>query len=209
MRVAAPPKFKVLVANLSGSSDPARNTGGNPVKLRTGFVLQMLHAPDGTMRVNGPTQQPPPVSATDKTAAIQVLSAGYWDPTVAPPGPFYYQEEVRCFDQYSVAASDFGVGNGSGAGPVNTIASNLASWINISVDGVDALAVADTVYLSTNRVWERFPVQATNDMSVLLGGVIFAVKDTTGTTLNTATKRRATFYIPKAVKSQAAPVILP
>lgn len=85
MRVAAPPKFKVLVANLSGSSDPARNTGGNPVKLRTGFVLQMLHTPDGNVRTGGPTQQPPPVSAVDNMARIQVLAPDYWDPTVAPP----------------------------------------------------------------------------------------------------------------------------
>lgn len=209
MHVAAPPKFKVLVANLVGSSDPARNTGGNPVKARTGFVLQLLHAPDGTVRVNGPTQQPPPVSAVNYTASIKVLSAGFWDPTVAPPGPFYYQEECRMFDQYPVAASDFGAGLGSGVGPVAIIASDLAAWVNLSVADVDATSVGDTVYLSTNRVWERFPVQATNDMSALLTGVIFAVTDKAGTTLNTATHRRASFFIPKAVKSQAAPTILP
>ena len=209
MRVAAPPKFKVLVANLSGSSDPARNTGGNPVKLRTGFVLQMLHTPDGNVRTGGPTQQPPPVSAVDNMARIQVLAPDYWDSTVAPPGPFYYQEECRTFDQYPMAATDFGVGNGSGAGPVNTIASDLSNWINASVSGVTAVSVTDTVYLSTNRVDALFPLQATNDMSALLGGVTFDLQDGAGNSLNTAFQRRRSFYIPKTVKSQSAPTILP
>lgn len=209
MRVAAPPKFKVLVANLSGSSDPARNTGGNPVKIRTGFVLQMLHTPAGNVRTGGTTQQPPPVSAVNNMARIQVAAATYWDPSVAPPGPFYYQEECRAFDQYPLAATDFGVGNGSGAGPVNTIASDLSDWFNASVPGVSATSVGDTVYLSTNRVDPLFPVQATNDMSALLGGVTFNVKDGAGTTLNVAGQRRRSFFLPKTVKSQSAPTILP
>lgn len=209
MRVAAPPKFKVLVANLAGSSDPARNTGGNPVKLRTGLVLQTLHTPSGVVRTNGPTQQPPPVSAIDNMARIVVTSARYWDPTVTAPGPFYYQEELRAFDQYPQAATDFGVGEGSNTGPVNTVASEIASWFNSSVAGVSAVAVANTVYMSTNRVDALFPVQATNDMSTLLGGLIFTLQDSTGTTLNVAGSRRRSFYLPKTVKSQAAPTILP
>ena len=209
MRVAAPPKFKVLVANLSGSSDPARNTGGNPVKLRTGFVLQMLHTPGSVVRMNGPTQQPPPVSAINNMARIVVTSARYWDSTVTPPGPFYYQEELRAFDQYPQAATDFGVGEGSNTGPVNTVASEIASWFNASVAGVSAVAVANTVYMSTNRVDALFPVQATNDMSTLLGGLIFTLQDGAGTTLNVAGRRRSSFFLPKTVKSQAAPVILP
>ena len=209
MRVAAPPKFKVLVANLAGSSDPVRNTGGNPVKLRTGFVLQMLHTPSGVVRTNGPTQQPPPVSAIDNMARIVVTSARYWDPTVTAPGPFYYQEELRAFDQYPQAATDFGVGEGSNTGPVNTVASEIASWLNASVQGVTATSVAATVYLSTNRVDALFPVQATNDMSTLLGGLIFTLQDGAGNTLNVAGRRRRSFFIPKTVKSQAAPTILP
>lgn len=38
--ITAPSKFKVLVANLEGSGDPSR--GRNPVKLRTGFQLQVF-----------------------------------------------------------------------------------------------------------------------------------------------------------------------
>jgi hypothetical protein len=209
MRVAAPPKFKVLVANLASGSDPSLNSGGNPVKLRTGFTLQMLHTPSGNVRTNGPTQQPPTVSAGNNMARIVVTSARYWDSTVTPPGPFYYQEELRAFDQYPQAAVDFGIGEGSNAGPVNTVASEISSWFNAAVAGVSATSVGATVYLTTNRVDPLFPVQATNDMSVLLGGLIFTLQDGAGNTLNVVGSRRRSFFIPKTVKSQSAPVILP
>lgn len=209
MRVAAPPKFKVLVANLASGSDPSLNTGGNPVKCRTGFTLQMLHTPSGVVRTNGPTQQPLPVSAINNMARIVVTSARYWDPTVTAPGPFYYQEELRAFDQYPQAATDFGIGEGSNTGPVNTVASEIASWFNAAVAGVSATSVAATVYLTTNRVDALFPVQTTNDMSVLLGGLIFTLQDGAGNTLNVAGARRRSFFLPKTVKSQSAPVILP
>lgn len=208
-RLSTPPKFKILVANLAGGSDPSLGTTGNPVKLRTGFVLQQVITPDGNVRTGGPVQQPPPVSALNHTASIQVLAPTYWDPTVAPPGPFYFQEEIRGYDQYAVAGVDFGTGNGSGAGPVAAIATSLAAWFNAVVDGVDAVAVADTVYLSALKSDADFPVQATNDMSTLLGGVTFAVKDNLGNVLNPVGSFRASVFIPKAVKTQAPPTILP
>ena len=208
MRFAAPPKFKILVANLSGSSDPSRGPAGNPVKLRTGFVLQQMVLPDGTSRTNGPTQVIPPVDATHYTAAIKVLSARYWDATVAPPGPFYYQEECRVFNQYPMAGVDFGVGNGSLAGPVNTIAANLALWVNDSVEGVTALAVGDTAYFTSSRADAQFPVQATNDMSTLLGGLIFRVVGPNGEVLSGTGHQRANFYVVKPVKTQEPPTIL-
>lgn len=209
MNVSTPPKFKILVANLEGGSDPSRGPAGNPVKIRTGFVLQQIALPDGTNRVGGPVQAPPPVDAANYTASIQVLSSDYWDPTVAPPGPFYFQEEVRAFDQYAVAASDFGVGNGSGAGPVNTVASTLSNAINLTVEGVSATAVADTVYMTSSRTDATFPVQATNDMSTLLGSLVFAVSGPGGVVLSGAGHQRASFYIFKPVKTQLPPTILP
>jgi len=205
-----PPKFKILVANLAHGSDPSLNSGGNPVKLRTGFVLQQVITVDGNVRTGGPVQQPPPVSAVNYTAAIQVLSPTYWDPTVAPPGPFYYQEEVRVFDQYPLAGVDFGLGLGSGTGPVAAVATSLAAWINASVDGVLATSVGDIVYLTSLRSDAFLPVQATNDMSVLLaGGKVFSVKDSAGNVLNPATRERANLFVPKVVKTQSPPVILP
>lgn len=208
MHPCAPPKFKILVANLKEGSDPSR-IGGNPVKQRSGFVLQQVITADGNVRTGGITQQPPTVSATDHTASIQVRAALYWDPTVAAPGPYYYLEETRFNDQYAVAGVEFGKGHGSGAGTVNQVASEMAEWINTCVSQVSALAVADTVYLADARLDARFPVQATNDMSALLGGTSFLVSDYSGTLLSTAGHLRASFYVPKAVKSQAAPVILP
>jgi hypothetical protein len=207
MRFAAPPKFKILVANLKEGSDPSR-IGGNPVKQRMGFVLQQMVLPDGTVRTNGPTQQPPAVSAVNHTAEIVVVSPGYWDPTIAAPGPFYYQEEARFCDQYAVAASDFGVGLGSGTGPAAAVAADLAAWVNACVDRVTATSVGASVYLTDARQDERFPVQATNDMSVLLPlGTFFQVFDSAGNLLSVPSSLRATFFIPKPVKSQFPPTI--
>ena len=208
MRFAAPPPFKILVANFSGGSDPSRGPSGNPVKLRTGFVLQQMVLPDGTARTNGPTQVIPAVDATNHSAAIKVLSPDYWDATVAPPGPFYYQEECRMFDQYPMAGVDFGVGYGSGTGPVAPIASRLATWVNLTVEGVSALAVGDTTYLTSSRADAMFPVQATNDMAVILGGLIFQVKGPHGEVLSGTGHERASFYIVKSVKTQGPPRVL-
>ena len=208
MHTVAPPKFKILVANLAGSSDPSKGPAGNPVKLRTGFELQQVVTRNGTTRVNGPTATIPAVDATNYTAAIKVLSARYWDPTVTAPGPFYYQEECRVFDQYPMAAVDFGVGNGSLAGPVNTIAANLATWVNLSVEGVEATSVGDTTYMTSHRADARFPVQATNDMSTILGGLIFRVVGPGGVVLSGTGHQRATFYVVKPAKTQGPPSLL-
>lgn len=213
MRYVAPPKFKILVANLAEGSDPSRNTGGNPVKLRTGFELQMVQTEGGVGRMNGATQSPPPVSAapTDHTVSIQVTNPSYWDATATPPGPFYYQDEVRVYDQYPMAAVDFGVGQGSNVGPVATIATSLADWVNKIVEDVAAIAVADTVYLSPTGIEALFPVQGTSDQYVLLGfpGPVFTLRDNLGNVLNPFPNLRAVAYVPKLVKSQSAPGILP
>jgi hypothetical protein len=208
MRVCAPPKFKILVANLTGGGDPSR-IGGNPVKQRMGFELQQMVLPDGTTRLNGPTRQAPVTSATDYTAAIAVRSVSFWDPTIVAPGPFYYLEEARLFTQYPVAAIDFGLGHGGGTGPINDVATELAAWVNASVEQVSAFAAANVVYFTSRRTDERFPIQATNDMIVILGGaaVFFEVLDSAGTVLNIAGRRRASFFVPKVVKSQSPPTI--
>lgn len=213
MRHTAPPKFKILVANLAGSSDPSRNSGGNPVKLRTGFVLQQMVLEDGTKRIEGPTQSPPTISAaaTDHTVSIQVANPTYWDPTATPPGPFYYQEEVRVYDQYPLAGTDFGIGFGSNTGPAVAVAISLANWLDIVLTNAQVLVGADTVYLSPMDVEPLFPVQATSDQYILQGlpGPVFNIRDNLGNLLNSPTNLRATFYLPKLVKSQSAPAILP
>jgi len=40
--ITAQPKFKILVANIENAGDPSRGPSGNPVKVRTGFVKQIL-----------------------------------------------------------------------------------------------------------------------------------------------------------------------
>ena len=208
MRFCTPPKFKILVANTEGSSDPGRNSGGNPVKIRTGFTLQQVNLPNGKAQVGGPVQSPPAVSSSNYSAAIKVLSADYWDPTIAPPGPFYYQEEVRVFDQYPTAGSEFGVGNGSGTGTASDIALSLATWVNRSVDQVSAISAGDTVYLTSSRPDAMIPIQATNDMSTLLGALVFQVRGPGGVVLSGSGHERASFYIFKPSKTQSAPGIL-
>ncbi len=207
MPISTPPKFKILVANLAASGDPSV-IGGNPVKLRTGFELQQVVLPNGTARIGGPIQAQPVVDATHYTVAIQVLSALYWDPAVTPPGPFYFKEEVQCFTQYPVASESFGVGIGSGGGPVGTVATELATYLN-TLDRVSAVAIADTVYINSSRPDETIPVKASNDMAVLLGGTMFRVLGPGGVVLTGTANQRQTFFIFKAVKTQAPPTILP
>jgi len=211
MHLCAPPKFKILVANLKAGSDPSLNTGGNPVKARTGFVLQAMILPNGTTRLNGPTQKPPPVSAVNYTASITVLNPTYWDPAVAAPGPFYYKEEIRVGDQYALASADFGQGHGSGTGPVAAIAAELAAWINTNTDRVFATSVAGVVYITDAREEALFPIQATVDMMNSVGGgsAPWTIQDNAGTTITVVGQLRRSFYLPKPVKSQLPPTILP
>lgn len=208
MKPSTQPKFKVLVAHFAGGSDPSRGPAGNPVPIRTGFILQQVTLENGTGRVGGPIQHQPTVDATHYQAAIQVLSNTYWDPTVAPPGPFYTKEEVQVFDRYFVAGDDFGIGMGSGAGAVNDIATSLAASIN-TVDGVSAVAILDTVYISSDRFSQDMAVSASNDTAVLLAGYVFDVLGASGVVLTSPPQDRRPFYLIKTVKCQSAPVILP
>jgi len=62
--IGAQPEFTILVANLRGGSDPSRNVGGNPVKIRTGFRKQ--HFPV-LGRAPNPRTTEAPGCATTKT----------------------------------------------------------------------------------------------------------------------------------------------
>jgi hypothetical protein len=166
---------------------------------------------DGTTRINGTTLQPPVVSAVNYTASITIRDPAYWDPAVAAPGPFYYQEEIRVMDSYFLAATDFGQGHGSAAGPVANIATELAASINATMAQVTATSVAGVVYIRDARQAPLFPIQATVDMMTAAGGglVAWTIQDTAGTTLSASGIRRRSFYLPKPVKSQNPPTILP
>ena len=206
MRLATPPKFKILVANLAGSGDPSRGPAGNPTKLRTGFILQQVVLPDGTARVAGPVQHPAAPAAGAYDGAIVAENPDYWDPTVAPPPPFLAQEEVTVGDTVLVAGETFGVGNGSGAGTVNDIAASLAENLNL-VPGVRAVAVADTAYFTSTGLAPYLSVQATNELSAITAATLFNVYGPGGVLL-TGAGARTVFPLYKRTKGQSAPVIL-
>lgn len=206
MRYATPPQFKILVANLAGSGDPSLGPAGNAVKVRTGFVLQQVLLPDGTGRVGGPVQQPAAPAAGAYDAAIKVVAPDYWDPTVAAPPPFLAQEEVVVGADVSVAGESFGVGNGSGTGPVAAVATSLSAALN-RVPGFAAAHLADTVYVTSYMLGESFPVTASNDLAVIAGTTLFRVYGPGGVLLTGATARPV-FAMYKHTKSQSAPIIL-
>lgn len=86
--------FTLLVANLRGGSDPSRNTGGNPTKIRTGFTLQ--HFPD----VNREAAERGPGTDSPRTPGIGTR-VGHVDYTTPP-------EPVRASGTITVADNDFG-----------------------------------------------------------------------------------------------------
>lgn len=206
MEFTAPPKFKILVAGIVQPSDPSR--GINAVKARTGFELQLVNCPDGTNRIGGPTQVAPTPSALSNDASIQVASADYWDPNAVPPPPFYWKEEVQAFDNYLVASDNFGSGEGSGVGPVATIANELADALNL-VEGMKAVSDGvDTVFITATRPDSLLPIKASGDWSLVLGTAPFLVSSG-GVLLSTGPEYRQTFYLAKSIKTQTPPVILP
>ena len=208
MPLCAPPKFKILVANIDGASDPSIGEAGNPVKNRTAFVLQQMILPDGTTRIGGPTQSPPAPSSVSHTAAIQVVSNTFWDPSVATPPPFYQKEEVQIGDRFLTASEEFGAGLGSAAGTLAEIASSLATAMS-TIPGVQAVASGDFVYITSTRTDGYLPVKASNDTATIFSGYDFHVLGPNGEVLTVVPNDRRTYYIVKPVKSQSPPTILP
>lgn len=208
MQPCAPKKFKILVAAIKTPSDPSRGPSGNPTVSRTGFVLQQMVLENGISRIAGPVTPPQPPSPVAYTASIKVVNPTYWDPAVAPPGPFYFKEEVALFDRYVVASEEFGAGLGGGVGPVAAIASQLADSLDV-YPGIEAAAVGDTVYITSLRPDDALPIKATNDETTVLGGPFFEVYGPGGILLSVAPTYRQTFFVTKPEKTQAPPVSLP
>ena len=206
MHFTAPPKFKILVAGIVQPSDPSR--GINAVKARGGFELQIVNCPDGTSRIGGPTNIAPPPTLANHTASIQVAAPTYWDPTAAPPPPFYWEEEVSAFSDVLLASQEFGNGEGSGTGPVATIANELADALN-AVLGIEAASDGvDTVYITSTRPDATLPISASGDFSTVLGAVPFLISSG-GTLLSTGPEYHKTFFVAKSSKTQNPPVFLP
>lgn len=110
--ILAPPAFQVLVANLRGGSDPSRNVGGNPVKVRTGFRQQVfteVARGGGVTRTDSPlspgvhahlglleyTLAPVPVVATGQ---VTVVSTNFASQAVLHLG----EQKVYSGDDYDV-----------------------------------------------------------------------------------------------------------
>lgn len=207
MQPSYPRKFNILVAAITSPSDPSRGPEGNPKVARGGFTLQQILTPDGKSRIGGPIVVPPPPSALNHTLAIEVSTSDFWDPEVTDPAPLYLTEEVGLFDRYIVAGEEFGSTHGSGAGPLNTIATQLALALN-SYSEVQAVAVGAIVYITSLRPDGRVPVQATDNMSILLGGTPFLVYGSDGVLLSTGLNRQKTYFVVKPYKTQSAPISL-
>lgn len=208
MQPSFPRQFNILVPALVTPSDPSRGPAGNPRVARGGFTLSLVNTRSGTARVGGPVQTPPAPSALAYTAAIEVDSADYWDPTVAPPAPLLLQEEVAVFDNFIVASEEFGQGQGSGAGPLATVATTLANALN-KLPMVKAAAVGAIVYITSLSEDATLPLKATDDMSVILSGTPFLVSGPGGVLLSVSPQYRQTFFIVKPFKTQAPPTSLP
>lgn len=208
MQPSFPKKFTILVAALKSSSDPSRGPSGNPKVARGGFVLQQIVPADGRPRIGGPIIPPATPSPANYTAAIQVATAQFWDPTVAAPPPLYLKEEVALFGQYITASEEFGEGEGGGAGPVAAVATGLAKALNTYLD-IKAVAVADTVYIISLSASATLPIKATDDMSVILAGVPFLVKGPGGVVLSTSPNYRQTFFVVKPLPTLSPPISLP
>lgn len=130
--------FTMLVANLTGASDPSRNSGGNPVKVRSTITQQHLpELPGGSDWGPGLASEKTPGLGTKKgllTTTAGVPARGIGSVQVAnndftEPAYLYIGEAVF------KSGEDFVVGGG-----VNATATNLAAAIT-DLDGYAASAV--------------------------------------------------------------------
>lgn len=134
--------FKILVANLKGSSDPSRGALFNPVKQRTGFEMQHFIEIGGRGEQTFPRSRSTPGTATRVghntytvantpvrgTGTITVASNVFLGPTSVTVGKYTF-----------LSGYDFAIGAG-----VNDTATNLAAAINATLE-YSAAAVAAVV----------------------------------------------------------------
>lgn len=126
--VGAQKPFTILVANLTGGSDPSRGAVFNPVKKRTGFTMQHFIEVAGRGETTFPLSRSTPGTATRVglatftvpntpvrgTGTITVASNSFLGPTTVTVGKYEF-----------LSGSDFAIGAG-----VNATAANLAAAID-------------------------------------------------------------------------------
>lgn len=98
--ITAPPKFKILVANIENAGDPSR--GINPVKVRTGFEKQLLPevprpgapswSPDfttpGTHTFQGLLGYTTPLTPVPSTGTVEVMDNTFTSNATLYLGPY-------------------------------------------------------------------------------------------------------------------------
>ena len=140
--LTAQPKFKMLVANLTRGSDPSRNTGGNPVKARTGFEHQLFQdIPRGPEASRVWKRSSPGVSSYMGllTGSPPVGVTG----TVTVVNNDFSASAMLTMGLYTVTSGeDFTVGGG-----VNATATALAAAIS-GLPGFAAVAVGPAVTIT-------------------------------------------------------------
>ena len=124
--------FKILVANLKGSSDPSRGAAFNPVKQRTGFTLQHFVEVGGRGQDTFPLSRSTPGTATRVghatytvantpvrgTGTITVANNTFLGPTTVTVGKYTFQ-----------SGYDFAIG-----AAVGNTATNLAAAIDATLE---------------------------------------------------------------------------
>jgi hypothetical protein len=126
--IGAQKPFTILVANLTGGSDPSRGAAFNPVKKRIGFTMQHFVEIGGRGETTFPLSRSTPGTATRVglvaytvpntpvrgTGTITVASNSFLGPTTVTVGKYEF-----------LSGSDFAIGAG-----VNATATNLAAAID-------------------------------------------------------------------------------
>jgi hypothetical protein len=140
--ISAQPSFTMLVANLSGGSNPSRGASGNPVKIRKSFAYQNFPELAGRGPEITPPSLPTPGTATrwghvdytvspvpvNATGTITVANNAFGGPTTVRIGQYSF-----------TSGEDFAIGAG-----VNNTATNLAAAID-SLPEYSAAAVGAAI----------------------------------------------------------------
>lgn len=140
--IGAQKPFTMLVANLTGGSDPSRGAAFNPVKKRTAFTVQHFIEIGGRGETTFPRSRSTPGTATRVghvsytvantpvrgSGTITVASNTFLGPTTVTVGKYEF-----------LSGSDFAIGAG-----VNNTAANLAAAIDATLE-YSAVAVGAVV----------------------------------------------------------------
>lgn len=186
----ASPKFKLLVAHPTKSSDPSKGEAGNPVPLRQAFETQLLTTQrrTGSFGLVNNTQLP--------SLVIKVNTTDYFNPRTANVPPYYNFDEIQAYANDieikdtlpTLKAGDhFGQAIGNGVGAVVDLASELAvalNGLNLGMKASVSLADNTKVEVTPNQIDDNLILSVISYTYLLLNGAPpFTIEDTDGNTL--------------------------